>query len=559
MPANKSTHKDGSSYSRVACIGAGISGIALGATLKRWYNFDDIRFFERHPDSGGTWWANKYPGIACDIPAGLYSFSFELNPDWGKFLAPGEEIKAYQDRVRDKYCLRDKMVFSTEALRCEWDEESSLWTVYLRDLTTGEAYTHTCHILFTAVGVLVVPRKCDIPGSEKFKGRIFHSTEWDSSLDLKDKNVVVLGNGCTGSQIVPSILPDVKHLTQIVRSKHWIVPIMNPSYSSRLKWIFRYIPLTMLTQRFLIFLLTERSWPAFKMTKKSEEIRKQRRAMADRYMRKKAPAKYHDLLIPDFEVGCKRRIFDSSGYLQSLNAENITLTNDKPLEILPEGIMTDKGLVAADVIVLATGFHGTDFLQGLDIVGRDGLSVKEHWSKYPGPTAYNSCALSGFPNFFMLLGPNSGTGHSSAIMASENIVNYALRILKPVLEGRAAIVELKREAEESYAYQVQAGLDKTVFNSGGCQSWYIQDNKWNPTTYPWSQTYMWYRSLFPTWSDWNIQWKKPQRKSKTAKVSLALIVMVVNGFLVWNLYPQLPARLGISTESLRTVWERVFG
>ncbi|PGG97824.1 hypothetical protein GX51_07136 [Blastomyces parvus] len=557
MPASKSTGKDGSSYTRVACIGAGTSGIALGATLKRWYNFDDIRFFERHPDSGGTWWANRYPGVACDVPSALYSYSFDMNPAWKKLLPPGEEIKAHQDRVRDKYCLRDKMVLSTDAFRCEWDEESSLWTVYLRDLTTGDEYTHKCQILFTAAGMLPTPRKCDIPGSEKFKGRILHSAEWDSSLDLKDKNVVVLGNGCTALQLVPSILPDVKHLTQIVRSKHWIFPAVNRPYSSRIKWIFRYIPFAMLTYRFLLFLAFESSWPDFKMTKKGAERRKKKRAIAERYVRKNAPAKYHDLLIPDFEVGCKRRTYDSNGYLKSLNAENITLTNEKPLEILPEGVMTDRGLVAADVIVLATGFQA-GFFDGLDIVGRDGLSVKEHWSKYPGPTAYNSGALSGFPNFFMVLGPNAASGHASIIMASENNINYALRILKPVLGGKAEVVELKREAEESYAYKVQAILDKTVFNAGGCQSWYIQDNKWNPIAYPWSQAYMWYRSLFPTWSDWNIQWK-PQRKRKSAKVSLALMAIVLNGFVVWNLYPQLPAQLGISTGSLRALWERVFG
>lgn len=136
------------------------------------------------------------PGIACDIPTGLYSFSFELDPNWGRFLSAGGEIKAYHDRVRDKYCLRDKIAFSTEAYRCEWDDGSSLWTVYLRDRKTGEEYSHKCQILFSAAGQLVVPRKCDIPGSAKFKGRIMHSAEWDSSLDLKDNNVVVLGNGC---------------------------------------------------------------------------------------------------------------------------------------------------------------------------------------------------------------------------------------------------------------------------------------------------------------------------------------------------------------------------
>ncbi|KAG5299811.1 monooxygenase [Histoplasma capsulatum G186AR] len=560
MSTHKPSCEDRSSYTRVACIGAGFSGIGLGATLKRWHNFDDIRLFERHPDSGGTWWANRYPGIACDIPTGLYSFSFELDPNWGRFLSAGGEIKAYHDRVRDKYCLRDKIAFSTEAYRCEWDDGSSLWTVYLRDRKTGEEYSHKCQILFSAAGQLVVPRKCDIPGSAKFKGRIMHSAEWDSSLDLKDNNVVVLGNGCTAAQIVPSILPEVKHLTQIVRSKHWIVPTINPRYSSWMKWIFRYIPLTMRVHRFLIFFLAERGWPAFQMTKKGMELRQWRRVMAEKYIRKKAPEKYHDLLIPDFEIGCKRRIFDSSGYLKSLNAENITLTNAKPLEIVSEGIKTDKGFIAADVIVLATGFQTSEFFHGMDIFGRNGLSVKEHWSKYPGPTAYNSCAISGFPNFFMLLGPNSATGHTSAIIASENAINYSLRILKPVIAGKAATVELKQEAEDLYTREVQAALEETVFNAGGCQSWYIQGNKWNPTMYPWSQAYMWYRSLFPIWSDWNIEWesqKSVQKKRKAAKLSLSLIAVALSGIVMRNFFPQLPAQLGVSAGSLKSAWERI--
>ncbi|EEH34998.2 monooxygenase [Paracoccidioides lutzii Pb01] len=478
--------KDGSSYTQIACIGSGLSGVALGATLKRWYNFDDIRFFDRNAGSGGTWWANGYPGCACDIPSALYSFSFHLNPNWTQTMPPSEEIKAYNESVLEKYSLGEKMVFSTEVTHCEWNEETSLWTMHLQNLQTGEKYTHKCQILFNAGGLLSVPRKCDIPGSEKFNGHIFHSAQWDAFVSLKDKNVIVIGNGCTGAQIVPAILPEVKHLTHIIRSKHWIYPAANPPYPPFLRWIFQNIPLALRLHRIHLFLLIERSLTLFKMSKKGTLMRQERQVKSERFMRKHAPAKYHDLLIPDFDFGCKRRIFDVGGYLKSLNAENITLTDEKPLEILPDGIRTKNGVIKADVIVLATGFE-TKFLHSMDVIGRDGQSVRERWDKYPGPTAYNSSVLSGFPNFFMLLGPNSATGYTSALIASENTINYALRILKPILTGKATSVDIKQQAEKSYADKVQAALKETVFNAGGCQSWYIQKSKWNATIYPWSQ------------------------------------------------------------------------
>ncbi|PGH12585.1 hypothetical protein AJ79_04206 [Helicocarpus griseus UAMH5409] len=505
MSTIKPDNGDAPSYTQVACIGTGVSAVALGATLKNWYNFDDIRFFDRNPASGGTWWANRYPGCACDIWSALYSFSFHLNPGWTTMLPSANEIKAYNDNVIEKYNLQDKMTFSTEVVRCEWDGEASRWTMYLHDLKTGEKHIHTCQILFSAVGQLVVPRECDIPGKEKFKGHIFHSAQWDSSVSLKDKNVVVIGNGCTGSQIVPAILYEVKHLTQIVRSKHWIVKGLNAPYPAFLKWIFQHIPLAMRLHRLHIYLITESSFPLFQMTKKGAKLREKKRREIEGYMRKTSPAKYHDLLIPDFEIGCKRRIFDSAGYLTSLNAANITLTNEKPLEILHNGIKSDKGFIEADVIVLATGFQTNEFLHKTEIVGRDGLSIKDYWARYPGPVAYNSSAVSGFPNFFMLLGPNSATGHTSVLIAAENSVNYALRVLKSVFKGETKSVEIKQGAEESYAHAVQDALNKSVFNAGGCRSWYINANNWNAFMYPWSQAYFWYRSLFPIWSDWKIE------------------------------------------------------
>ncbi|KAE8347628.1 hypothetical protein BDV24DRAFT_146455 [Aspergillus arachidicola] len=481
--ASKST--DVPTYSQIACVGAGLSAVALGATLQRWYGLEDIQFFERHPTSGGTWYINSYPGergsalshfsiqtntlvgCGCDVPSALYSFSFAPNPNWTKLMPSNKEIKEYIDDVVKTYKLLPKMSFGTEVVRTVWREDANRWLLYLRELKTGREYTHECQILFAATGQLVEPRPCEIPGASDFRGSIFHSARWDHSVDLNGKNVVVIGNGCTAAQIVPALAKSgqVKSLTQIVRTKHWIFPAPNFTYPKLLQWIFRYVPLAMRLHRLHIFLVAENDFRLFPMTKGAARLREKRRKQVEKYMREASPRKYHDLLIPDFDVGCKRRIFDP-GYLESLHLDNVLLTDAKTERITEEGIETDKGFIPADVIVLATGFQTNKFIPYMDVVGRNSETVSEHWGRYGGPAAYNCSALNGFPNFFILLGPNAATGHTSAMMAAENSINYALRILKPVLDGDAASVEVTAKAEYDYAYWVQDALSKRVWNAG---------------------------------------------------------------------------------------------
>ncbi|RAL05414.1 flavin-containing monooxygenase [Aspergillus ibericus CBS 121593] len=490
-------------YSQIACIGTGLSAIALGATLQRWYKFDDICFFDRHSESGGTWHINSYPGCACDVPGALYSYSFELNPNWTKVMPSRDEIKQYHHDVLNKYCLRDKIRHSVEVIKCIWMEEADRWVLYMRDVNTTELYTHECQILFAATGRLVEPRPCEIVGAETFHGSIFHSARWNHGVELEGKDVIVIGNGCSATQIVPAIVGKVKSLTQIIRSQQWVFPAANFEYGPFLQWAFRHVPFAMRLYRLRLFIRAEKDLRLFPMTKAAAELRQECRIQVDGYMRAVAPGKYHGILIPDFDVGCKRRVFDC-GYLQSLNNDNVALTNAKIERILPEGIETDQGLIPADVIVLATGFRTNQFVSSIDVIGRDGRTLTEHWSQYGGPAAYNCSAVNRFPNFFMLSGPNAATGHTSALMAIENSVNYALRILKPVLEGTVSAVEIKEEAEQVYVHQVQEALSKQVW-SVGCVSWYKNDRGWNSMTYPWTQGHYWWRSLFPTWSDWDFK------------------------------------------------------
>ena len=492
-------------YSQFACIGAGFSGIGLGATLKRWYNITDVQIFDRHNDLGGTWYINQYPGCACDIPSAVYSFSFEQKPDWTRVQADAGEIRAYLNAVANKYDLVRRMKFNTNVERCEWIDERRCWRIHARHIESDEVFYHESRFLFAGTGLLSRPQELDIPGAETFTGPIFHASRWRHDVELKNKEVVVFGNGCTAAQLLPAILGDVKHVTQVIRSKHWILPPSNARVHSLLRTVFFYIPPLMWLFRVILFVLIETGHGSFPLTERGAKNRARDRNQAIKYIKSTAPQKYHKLLIPDHEIGCKRRIMDS-GYLKSLHSDKLTLTDKKVLKVVPEGIRTETGVKKADVLILANGYKTGIFLPGIEMIGRGGTTLTQHWDSIGGPEAYNCSAMSNFPNFFFLVGPNGATGHQSAVLAVENSVNYALRIVHPVLEALDGVVELRREAEEKYAQQVQSSLHRTVFNTG-CQSWYTPGNegkKWNSMAYPWSQYYFWYRSVFPVWHDWKI-------------------------------------------------------
>lgn len=396
------------SYTHFACIGTGFSGICLAATLARWHDLSapgDIRLFSRDPDVGGTWQLNQYPGAACDVPSALYSFSFASNPNWSRVLPPAAELRAYLGRVADEYGVRDKMVFGVEVFRAEWDEGRGRWRLGVRELGEGgRVFAHECRFLFSGAGHFTVPRELGVPGLEGFQGEVMHSARWREDVRLEGKRVVVFGNGCTAAQIVPAIVGRTKHLTQIVRSKHWVYPPIDGRMPDWGKALLGGVPGLARAQRLLVFLLAEVDWKGFKLTEAGARFRAKKRKAVEAYMRKAAPAKYHDILIPDFEVGCKRRIFDS-GYLESLHADNLTLTDERVAEVLPNGVrMQSGGVIEADVIVLANGFSTNQYLGGVELIGRGGMTLEKHWESFGGPEAYNCTALSDFPNMFFLLG-----------------------------------------------------------------------------------------------------------------------------------------------------------
>jgi cation diffusion facilitator CzcD-associated flavoprotein CzcO len=425
--------------STIVCIGGGASAIALGARLKITYGFTDVAFYERDKQLGGTWSANSYPGAACDVPVALYSFSFAQNPEWTKFHANSQEIKEYMEKVAAEYGLMGKISFRTEAFRAEWDDQKNHWYVWVRNLDSGEECVHECKILFSATGLLVDPSIPEIPGQSTFQGAAMHSARWDHSVLLDGKNVAVIGNGCkyhavtftylltstgTAAQIVPVIAPQVGSVTQFIRSKHWIQKALHMEYTPTFRWVLKNVPLAQRLHRLSIFLIAEWDYRLQGNGEFSAKQRAEEMKIVEGYMRDKAPEKYHDLLIPDFQIGCKRRIIDPTpSYLESLNQENVMLTDEKVVEITPNSIRTPTKDYPVDVIVYATGFKTNVFMRPMEVFGRGGESITEHWTRIGGPGAYNCTSVHGFPNFFFILGPNTGTGHTSALIASEKYAN----------------------------------------------------------------------------------------------------------------------------------------
>jgi cation diffusion facilitator CzcD-associated flavoprotein CzcO len=324
--------------SLVTCIGTGFSGICVGAQLQRWYGVDDVVFFDRQETCGGTWWINAYPGIACDVPAPLYSLSFEQTSGWSSLFPPGKDIKAYLDCVAHKYNLQRKMRFSSEVKSCTWDSDNKVWQLHVKDLQTSETYYHTTKILFAACGQLLRPNELDVPGVEDFSGPVFHSARWRKDVDCKGKKVVVIGNGCTAAQIVPSLLKSnpPSSITQVIRSKHYILPAPKIEYTPMFRFLLAWIPGALWLLRLSIFLAAELSFPFFYTGTLASWYRRRATSQAQQFMRSRCPPEYHDAVIPEFELGCKRRIFDQ-GYLQSLHDPRVDLETRRAVRVVSEG------------------------------------------------------------------------------------------------------------------------------------------------------------------------------------------------------------------------------
>ncbi|KAL4948342.1 hypothetical protein BDW69DRAFT_189362 [Aspergillus filifer] len=512
----------------VLIIGAGLSGVGFAIRLQQKYPRATFEIYEKAEELGGTWWANTYPGCACDVPSHLYSYSFALNPEWSAQFAPQAEIGAYCRSVAENFDIRRHITFRSIVEAATFDEVSGTWLVRILDQATGQVYERRSRILISAVGLLSEPNDCELPGVEEYGGKLFHSARWDHSFEWEGKDVVVVGNGCSATQFVP-LLTDTpgsaQKVTQFVRQPHWLEERPNPKYGAVARWIFRNIPFAMRLFRCAIFLYLESYFKTFILVS-GKSVREKRTKEQTAYIKRMAPERYHDILIPKFEMGCKRRVMDT-GYLACLHRENMELVHDDPVKSLTgTGVVTAAGReINADAVILATGFKTTQPLFPMDVRGVGGVSLTEHWKNTPShtPSAYYGTAISSFPNMFILIGPNTATGHTSALFTSECQIEFALKILHPILNplhpsppkflsrlltpltlplsllkssnpGPAPnTVSLTKQAEDNESAWIDEASKGFVWTSG-CASWYLHPSGRNTGIYPASQVAFWGRS-----------------------------------------------------------------
>ncbi|GKU04504.1 4-hydroxyacetophenone monooxygenase protein [Fusarium langsethiae] len=506
----------------VLIIGAGMSGIGLGVQLIRKLGTRNFEIIEKSNAIAGTWNVNSYPGCGCDVPSHLYSYSFDLNPNWSQEYALQPEIEAYFKDVANKYGIERHVRLNSIVESARWDELTGVWEVAIRDIETSKVSSRRSKVLVSAVGALSIPKECDIPGASDFQGRLFHTAKWDHSFDWEDKDVVVIGNGCSATQVLPIIsLGDtaVRKVTQFARQAHWLSERPNATYSPTFKWIMRWVPFAMRVYRAWLYYQKERDFAGFHVTN-GLKTRDSWKKETVEYIRKTAPDRYLDFLIPKTEIGCKRRVNDTD-YLACLHRGNVDLVYDDPIQsIESKGVRTKSGKsVAADAIVLAHGFETQTPLFPMKIYGKDGISINEHWDQVSGGAAssYFGTCLFGFPNFFVMMGPNTLSGHLSVIYTTECQFNFTLRIIHPIITGKTDIVEVTPEAEARDINNVQEKAKRLVWATG-CTSWFIDETTGrNTIMFPDWQFKFWWRSVFVNWED--LEYRSVDTKGYKVSVS----------------------------------------
>ncbi|KAL2832602.1 monooxygenase [Aspergillus cavernicola] len=467
-------------------IGAGPGGISLAYRLRHELGFDDFLIYDKLDGVGGTWRSNSYPGCGCDLPSHLYSFSFNLNPNWSKELCEQLEILQYIEDTVDKFDLRKHVIPSVECTGAAWDEKSEKWTVHFRDVKTGLEFVRYASIFVSAVGAISLPREIQFKGMEQFKGPIVHTARWDHSVDYKGKRVVVIGNGCSAAQVVPAL------------AERAAFP--NHQFTAAERCAFRWIPLWQRWLRLQIFMKAENESNTYFPTPEGVKARLAAEEESKEYILRRTPEKYWQFIVPNFPLGCKRRIFDP-GYLDSLHKPSVSLRNEGIQEFTENGIIGSSGVEDAfDIIVLATGFQVSQFLAPMEIKGKRGISLNQQWEESRGAQAYFGTYVHNFPNLAIIFGPNSFPANNSALFACETQVVFAVKSLfVPILDRRTRIVEVKQSAEEKHTNLIHQRLKDTVF-SGDCSNWYTGKYGRNAASWPAKAAKFWFETYFPDWS-----------------------------------------------------------
>ncbi len=465
----------------VLIVGTGFAGIGMAVALQQ-AGRKDFLLLERAGDVGGVWRDNTYPGAACDVPSHLYSFSFAPNPEWSRVFSTQAEIHAYLRGCAERFQLRPRIRFNTEVQSAAWDEARACWVV---TLVGGEQLL--ARVLITGMGQLSRPAIPKLPGLADFAGPSFHSARWDHACELRGKRVAVIGTGASAIQFVPAIAPEVKRLHVFQRSAPYFLPRADRAYSDWEKALFRHVPGAMKLHRLWIYLSYEYRALAFTRFGSLMKVavgvpfrRLLNRQVSDPALRAR--------LTPDYPIGCKR-ILLSSEYLATMAQPHVNLVTAGIRRVTPTGIETDDGQHhEADVLILGTGFAATEFLAPMRVTGRNGTELHQVWSQ--GAKAYVGVSVPGFPNFFMLYGPNTNLGHNSIVYMLESQVAHVMRCLEQLDAQGARSIEVDAASHDRYNAHIQARMKDTVWQ--GCHSWYIDANGHNSTNWPgFTWTYRW--------------------------------------------------------------------
>ncbi|WP_328502785.1 NAD(P)/FAD-dependent oxidoreductase [Streptomyces sp. NBC_00457] len=463
---------------RVAVVGSGFGGLGAAVRLRR-EGVTDFVVLERAGSVGGTWRDNSYPGCACDVPSHLYSFSFAPNPDWPRAFSGQRHIRAYLEHVADVFRLRPHIRFNSEVQRMTWSGERLCWDI---ETSSGSL---SADIVVSATGPLSEPKIPDIPGLDSFPGKVFHSARWDHDYDLRGKRVAVVGTGASAIQIVPAIQPLAERLTLFQRTPPWVLPRVDRAISGAERALHRALPFTAQARRGLLWGIRELQVQAF--TKRPNELgmveqlakRNMARFIKDPALRAK--------LTPDYRIGCKR-ILLSSDYYPALARPGVDVVASGLSEIRDSTLVAADGSEAeVDAIIFGTGFHVTDMPIAERVVGADGRTLAEAWKT--GMKALRGASAAGFPNWMTIIGPNTGLGNSSMILMIESQLNYLADFVRQldVLGGRAAL-DARPDAVQAWNDKVQERMRRTVWNTGGCTSWYLDASGRNTTIWPGTTT-----------------------------------------------------------------------
>ena len=458
--------------SKCAVIGAGMAGILSAIRLPE-AGFASVTVFEKADRVGGTWRENTYPGLCCDVPSHLYSYSFAPSADWSHRFSPGIEIQAYLERIAAEHGVPERVRFGDEVVRCEL--AGRRW-----HLTTARGHQDDFDVVIAATGVLHHPWLPDIEGLDAFRGPTFHSARWDHRVHIDGARVGVIGTGSTAVQIVSAIVDRVSKLSLFQRTAQWVMPQENPSYSDAERGVYRRHPELLEAARSNEMGVFDLFSPAV-IDKDSELLALIERACLENLENNVKDPELRERLRPDYRAACKRLIISPDFYaaIQKPTAELVT---DRIARIEPDGVRTADGrLHELDVLVLATGFKANSFMRPIEIVGRDGLTLEEAWS--PRPEAYLSISIPGFPNLFMLNGPNGPVGNFSLIEVAELQLGYILQLLDTVRSGVCHQISASPAALSAYEVARAQAAERTVWVTG-CRSWYL-DDRGLPAVWPW--------------------------------------------------------------------------